>query len=341
VRMAVNYRFQNTTQGWPSGVDLDDLYIRKDLFTEGTLWGMGYNNRGQLADNTSTNKSSPVQTVAGSTNWKQISVGYYHSAAIKSDGTLWMWGNNNNGQLGDNSILDKSSPVQTVAGGNDWKQVSTRFTHTVAIKTDGTMWAWGDNAWGQLGDNTSTKKSSPVQSVATGADWRQVSAGYRHSAGIKTDGTLWCWGNNAYGQLGDNSRTHTSSPIQTVAGGTNWKQVVAAGDCSSAIKTDGTLWTWGNNSSGELGDNTIAHKSSPIQTVAGGTNWKQVATGYNTTSAIKLDGTLWTWGGNTRGQLGDNSTVAKSSPVQTVMNTNNWKQTAGGGQTVIAVTNDF
>jgi len=217
-----------------------------------------------------------------------VTCGDYHTAAIKTDGTLWTWGgDSNSGSLGDNTAVSKSSPVQTVAGGTNWKQVSSGFIHTAAIKTDGTLWLWGNNiGYGALGDNTIVRKSSPVQTVAGGTNWKQVSSGWHNTAAIKTNGTLWSWGIGSDGQLGDNTAVSKSSPVQTVAGGTNWKQVSIGVYQTAATKTDGTLWMWGLNSNGQLGDNTTVKKSSPIQTVAGGTNWKQVSSGSDQTAAI-------------------------------------------------------
>ena len=308
--------------------------------TDGTLWTWGYNTNGELGDNTGgngTHKSSPVQTIAGGTNWKLVAPGRYHTAAIKTDGTLWTWGRNDNSQLGDNSITKKSSPVQTVAGGTNWKLVAGGFYHTAAIKTDGTLWTWGENTYGTLGDDTGVAKSSPVQTVAGGTNWKQVAGGNGHTAAIKTDGTLWLWGYNNYGKLGTNTEviihpaSRQSSPVQTVSGGTNWKQVALGKGYSSAIKTDGTLWLWGQNDyGGYLGDNTRVHKSSPVQTIAAGTNWKQVASGDGTTAAIKTDGTLWNWGINFDGRLGNGNTSKRSSPVQTAAGGTNWKSLAGG-----------
>jgi alpha-tubulin suppressor-like RCC1 family protein len=182
--------------------------------------------------------------------------------------------------LGDNSQTDRSSPVQTVAGGTDWKQVSCGSHHSAGIKDDGSLWLWGSNAQGQLGDNTTTRRSSPVQTVA-GGTWKLVSCGNYHTAAIKNDGTLWTWGNNVQGQLGTGSGSTVSSPVQTVAAGTDWKQVFCGPqNNTAAIKIDGTLWTWGSNSAGQLGDNSLSSsRSSPVQTVAYGSNWKQVSLG--------------------------------------------------------------
>ena len=311
-------------------IPLDEVWLIDQYIGLNSLWIWGDNTYGQLGDNSITNKSSPIQTVAGGNVWKIADVAQ-HTAAIKTDGTLWMWGRNAEGQVGDNTVASKSSPVQTTAGGTNWTAVACGINHTIALKQDGTLWAWGNNGSGQLGDNTIVHKSSPVQTGAGGTSWKQISgAGMSNNAAIKTDGTLWTWGDNTYGQLGDNSITNKSSPIQTVAGGTNWVSL-SVGQCVAGIKTDGTLWTWGYNQWGQLGDNTIVHKSSPVQTVAGGTDWKQVNCGLlGHTAAIKTDGSMWSWGYNAYGQLGDNTVTNKSSPVQTITGGTNWKKVACG-----------
>jgi alpha-tubulin suppressor-like RCC1 family protein len=156
-----------------------------------------------------------------------------------------------------------------------------------AIKTDGTLWTWGQNTQGQLGNGNGYANSSPAQTIAAGTNWKSVAAGYFGSfSGIKTDGTLWGWGYNGFGGLGTNDTTNRSSPVQTVAGGTNWKQASISGYMSFGIKTDGTLWTWGYNGAGGLGTNDRTNRSSPVQTVAGGTNWKQASAGSSVLTAI-------------------------------------------------------
>ena len=323
-----NWRLVNS--GW---------YHTTAIKTDGTLWLWGRNDNGGLGDNSRTRRSSPVQTVAAGTNWRLVSGGYYHTAAIKTDGTLWTWGRGSDGQLGDNTIASKSSPVQTVSGGTNWKFVSAAADYTMAIKTDGTLWTWGYNGNGQLGDNTFTNRSSPVQTVAGGSTWKSVNGFQHHTAGIKTDGTLWLWGLNGYGQLGDNSITVRTSPVQTVSGGSTWKSVVCGLRATAAIKTNGQLWTWGVGSDGSLGNNAITHRSSPVQTVAGGTNWKSVDAGHILMAAIKTDGTLWAWGSNGVGQNGDNSTTKRSSPVQTVAGGTNWRSVSCGVYNTAATKN--
>ena len=333
--------FKVTNGGLAS--DFSDLFIPRSIFSQGGLWAWGGNSNGELGDNTTAGKSSPVQTVASGITWKQVSTAKnIHTAGIKTDGTLWTWGNNGQGQLGDNTVAAKSSPVQTVAAGTNWIQVACGNNHTIAIKADGTLWAWGSNTNGQVGANDITHRSSPVQTVAGGTNWELVDGGRYHSAGIKTDGTLWVWGKNTNGQLGTNDIVHRSSPVQTVAGGTNWKLISCGGynGHTAGIKTDGTLWTWGDNTFGALGDNSTTVRSSPVQTVAAGTNWKQVSVGSYYTAGIKTDGTLWSWGLNNRGQLGDNSVTDKSSPVQTITAATNWKQVSCSYVTSAAIKTD-
>jgi alpha-tubulin suppressor-like RCC1 family protein len=332
--------YYNSPDGDLESIFVDDYAMIDQYAATGSLWAWGLNTNGQLGVNDITHRSSPVQTVAGGTNWKQVAEGEGFSTAIKTDGTLWLWGNNLVGALGTNDITHRSSPVQTVAGGTNWKQVAGGKLHTVAIKTDGTLWTWGSSTFGQLGDNTVASKSSPIQTVSGGTNWKQVSAGQQVTGAIKTDGTLWVWGGNSYGQLGINDITNRSSPVQTVAGGTNWKQVSCGGVFTAAVKTDGTLWTWGHNGNGQLGVNDITNRSSPVQTVAGGTNWKQVAGGYFHTASIKTDGTLWTWGKNYSGELGINDITHRSSPVQTVAGGTNWKQVAGAQSFTCAIKAD-
>ena len=245
------------------------------------------------------------------------------------DGGLWVWGFGAAGFLGTNNEISRSSPVQTVSGGTNWKSISLNS----GIKTDGTLWKWGQ----QVGDNTGILRSSPVQTISGGTNWKSASSG-NSTVAIKTDGTLWTWGYSSGGILGDNNLIDRSSPVQTISGGSNWKQVSSSGHVA-AIKTDGSLWMWGYNSNGELGDNTSINKSSPVQTISGGTNWKQVSVSNNT-AAIKTDGTLWTWGQNNFGSLGDNSGLGRLSPVQTISGGTNWKQVNTGKFNTAAIKTD-
>jgi alpha-tubulin suppressor-like RCC1 family protein len=301
------------------------------VITNENLYMWGVNSDGWVGNNTTAQVSCPVQI--GSFYWTGIDLSGLHTIALETDinGTnncLKTWGQNSSGQLGTNDTVRRSSPVQTVSGGTDWKRgpenLSAGRIHTGAIKTNGTLWVWGGNATGQLGTNDVAFRSSPVQTVSGGNNWKQfVTNGTTDiSTAIKTDGTLWVWGCNFSGELGTNDTVNRSSPVQTVSGGTNWYFSAAGTSRISAIKTDGTLWVWGFNG-GVHGTNDITNRSSPVQTITGGTEW--VATALSPHAAgIKRDGTLWLWGCNNNGQLGVNDSVSRSSPVQTITGGTEW-----------------
>ena len=340
VHVGTNLNWRNVDAGFSVGGGIK---------ADGTLWMWGKNSYGTLGNNRSINVKSPVQTIARGKNWKEVNIAY-HVAAIKTDGTLWMWGEGSYGQLGNNQSVsqtlnkvNQSSPVQNISFGNKWKKGSCGSFHEAAVKKDGSLWIRGSNAYGGAG----IAKSSPIQTIAFGTNWKQASCGNFHTAAIKTDGTLWCWGDNSYGQLGTNSVKPVSSPIQTIAGGNNWKQVACGHFHTAAIKNDGTLWLWGKNDNfipdrhkGALGDNTTIDRSSPVQTIAGGNNWKQVSCGFSFTAATKTDGTLWLWGDNGYGELGINNTINKSSPVQTISGGTNWNKIDCGLEYMSAIKTD-
>jgi C1A family cysteine protease len=203
-------------------------------------------------------------TVTGATasNFLTIAAGYRHTLAIKSDGSLWAWGSNDFGQLGDGTNTDRNAPVQ-VGTAKDWAAVSAGETHTVALKADGSLWAWGSNDHGgQLGDGTDTNRNIPVR-VGNAADWAAVSAGWGHTVALKTDGSLWAWGLNSSGQLGDDTDTNRNVPVR-VGNAADWTAVLAGGYHNLALKADGSLWAWGYNGYGQLGDGTNTSKNIPV-----------------------------------------------------------------------------
>jgi alpha-tubulin suppressor-like RCC1 family protein len=305
--------------------------------TDGTLWTWGNNGNGQLGTGTVTSRTSPGTTAGGGTSWSIVSASQCHTAGIKTDGTLWTWGMNGIGGLGDGTITDRSSPGTTAGGGTNWSSVSAGNAHTAAIKTDGTLWTWGRNTSGQLGDGTITNRSSPGTTAGGGTTWISLSAGCVHAAGIKTDGTLWTWGAAQCGRLGSGNQTYRSSPGTTAGGGTNWSSVSAGTYHTAGIKTDGTLWTWGPNSSGQLGDGTATARSSPGTTAGGGTTWSSVSAGRYHTASVTSNGTLWTWGWNYSGQLGDGTITDRSSPGTTAGGGTNWSLVSAGNAHTAAI----
>ena len=242
--------------------------------TDGTLWSWGWGSQGALGLNQSgptLRRSSPVQVGSG-TDWSTSSTALagslYNSTAIKNDGTLWAWGGGGGGRIGDNNIINRSSPTQIP--GTTWKMAANGESWTMAIKTDGTLWGWGTaSRRGAPGP----ARSSPTQ-VGTDTNWAYVNAGEMSSMAVKTDGTLWSWGYNQHGQLGQGNRASSVTPKQ-VGTETTWSTtsrpfVVDQG--AGAIKTDGTLWMWGDNEHGEVGQAPNDGYSSPTQ-VGTDTTW--------------------------------------------------------------------
>ena len=209
--------------------DIEDYFITDykliDQYIGDTLWSWGYNNNGQLGVNDTTTRSTPVTTLLGGTNWKSIAGGLYYTVALKTDGTLWTWGSNNFGPLGVNDTTFRSTPVTTLLGGNNWKSIDCGSYHTIALKTDGTLWSWGLNTSVQLGVNDTTNRSTPVTTLLGGNNWKSIAGGGVHTVALKTDGTLWSWGYNGNGQLGVNDTTYRSTPVTTLLGGNNWKSI--------------------------------------------------------------------------------------------------------------------
>jgi len=287
--------------------------------TDGTMWVWGINSQGQVGDGTVVHRSSPVQ-IGALTTWSQVSAGLNFCSAVKTDSSLWSWGGNQAGQLGTGTVVYRSSPVQ-IGALTTWSQVATGF-HCAAVKIDGTLWTWGFNDKGQLGSNTIVARSSPVQ-VGSLTTWARVACGNYHTIAVKNDGTMWSWGQNNYGQLADNTAINRSSPVQ-VGALTSWYKIASGERHNASVKTDGTLWMWGSNSRGQIGVLTVsvgAKVSSPVQ-VGSLTDWLQGACAGSFSAAIRTNGTLWTWGYNNRGQLGQNDIsiggdgALRSSPVQ-------------------------
>lgn len=217
---------------------------------------------------------------------------------VGEPGCLIVWGANQCGQLGDGTVLPRSSPTQVP--GTNWIYVASGDKHAAGIKADGTLWTWGDNSLGQLGDCTSFPRSSPVQVPGS---WSSVGAGGQHTLAVKSDQTLWSWGSNLYGQLGDNcdaGNLPRSSPVQIP--GTGWKTIVGGYFNSYATTVTGSLYGWGYNLYGQVGDNTVIPRSSPVQIP--GSTWCELASGFYHALSIKSDGTMWAWGNNYYGQLG-------------------------------------
>jgi alpha-tubulin suppressor-like RCC1 family protein len=267
--------------------------------------------------------------------WQSFAEGSGNSLAIKGDGTLWAWGANFYGEVGNGTTTTQLTPIQ-IGTANNWKMVSSGGNHSMAIKTDGTLWTWGYNGNGQLGNGTITNTNVPTQ-IGVATNWNFVNLGNAHSIAIKTDGTLWTWGLNSNGQLGNSTTTDVYTPTQ-IGVATNWQSAAGGENATMAIQSNGTLWGCGANSFGQLGDGTSTQRTALVQ-IGAATIWSAIALGQAHTLAIKTNGTLWTWGINFEGQLGDGTNTAKSAPVQVGIATN-WKAVGAAYRHSVATKTD-
>ncbi|NHN28044.1 T9SS type A sorting domain-containing protein [Flavobacterium jejuense] len=305
------------------------------LLSDGTIYNWGQNGYGQLGIGTATSEDSPV-LFSTQSDWEVLTYGRLHSAGLKNDGTIWSWGNNDLGQLGNGTNTTSNTPAP-IGNENDWISISAGNLHSVALKSDGTLWGWGNNQASELLDFSiyPATFTAPVQ-MSTDTDWDKIYAGYFRTFGIKNDGTLWGRGNNSYGAIGTVMQGFINDFTQ-VGSDADWVKVSGARSRHTlALKSNGTLWAWGNNENGKLGDGTIINRPTPIQ--IGTSQWKDIAAGVVHSLGIKADGTLWQWGsyGWIEGQL---LIPNNSSPVQVGTDTD-WKSIAAGYSISFAVKED-
>ena len=359
--------------------------------TDGTLWVWGYNATSQLGDGLTAERHSPYEVAPG-THWKAVSVSASGTHAIRDDGTLWAWGSNTDGHLGDGTQTVRRTPVQ-IGSATSWKSVSSNQTSSTdarpfvtALQTDGTMWAWGNNNKGQLADGTQTARFAPTK-IGTATDWVAVTAANAHAVAAKSDGSVWEWGSPGDGAIPANTlsptRIGTDSGFETLATaanhtlarkadgslwtwGYNWvpnlkpyeaqllpMQRTTPGAASIAgeftnieagrthvlaRKGDGTVWAWGNNSAGWLGDGSITTRELPVQ-VGSASDWSTIAAGPLTSFGIKTDGTLWGWGDGGDFRFGSLNLGTRTSPILISADTN-WKTVAAGWHHTLGIRTD-
>lgn len=278
----------------------------------------------------SPNLVSPPTPVTPSPQYfKTVSSGNMHTLGIKTDGTLWAWGRNDFGQLGigvkDASGSPDHEPEQ-IGSDSDWKMVSTGVYHSLAIKNDGSLWAWGMDTYGELGVGVNTENYAPVQ-VGTDTDWETVDCGVHHTVAIKTDHSLWGWGTSMHLGQGLNfsiGNYITDHPI-LLSMTSDWEKLSAGNDYTLALKTDQSLWGWGNNAHSVLGHigtstNDYDYFIGPLSDGS----WKEIAAGFSASYAIKADGSLWSNGKGDFGQLGLGTTADVSTFTRIGM-ANDWK----------------
>lgn len=296
------------------------------LCSNGTVNSVGQNGLGQLGIGPTTYSIVPLPS-PGMTGIAAISAGKYHSVFLKNDGTVWASGKIDYGQLGDGTLVNKITPVQVV-GLTGITAISAGGEHTLFLKNDGTVWGVGYNVHGQLGDLSLVNKTTPVQ-VSGLSGITAIAAGTFHSLFLKNDGTVWAVGRSNYGQLGNGGTSHyNSTPIQ-VPGMTGIDAITAGGSFSVFLKSNGTVWTTGENSYGQIGDGTISTvRNTPVE-IPSFTGVIDVEAGTHHLLFLKNDATVWAVGHNSSGGLGDGTIVHKSSPVQVIGLTGITKIAAG------------
>jgi len=306
------------------------------LKSDGTVWTWGANYYGKLGVGIDpgtlvrTNVPAEVHGPANISYLNSITAimgGEMHNVALKSDGTLWAWGQNAYGQLGDGTTNDEYTPVQVGLGCvpplTSVTKLGGRPYFTLAVKSDGTIWAWGMNRYGQMGNGSINPLSGPqvttpvlVNDSSPGGainNPRQVTCGYQFGAALTTNGAVWTWGSGSHGELGNGTTGSSYTPAQ-VAGLTNITAISAGWFHILALRSDGTVWAWGNNGRGELGDGTALNRSAPVQ-VLNVSNIVSVSGGDSHSSALAADGKEWKWGLNDLGELGNGTTNAIANPL--------------------------
>ncbi len=304
------------------------------LKSDGTVWTWGANFDGKLGigDTNPIRTAVPVEVHDSSNasylnSVKTIMGCEEHNLAVKYDGTLWAWGWNAFGQLGDGTTNDSHTPVQVgltaVPPLTSVTKLGGRPYFTLAVKSDGTIWAWGMNKYGQMGNGTVNPASGPQVLVPVQVSYSspggainnpvQVTCGYQFGAALTTNGDVWTWGSGSHGELGNGTTGSSYLPAQ-VPGLSNITAISAGWFHILALKSDGSVWAWGNNASGELGDGTVANRSNAVQ-VLNVSNIVVVSGGDSHSSALAADGTVWKWGVNDSGELGNGTTNAVANPV--------------------------
>jgi len=262
-----------------------------------------------------------------------------HTIYANRDGTLWAWGRNDDGQLGDGTTTSRSTPVK-ITGVSNVKSVAAGYDHTVVLTTDGKVYTWGNNSNGQLGDGSTAGRATPAQVISANiSNIQAIDAGYKYTIALRGDGTIWTWGYNNKGQLGNNMKTDGYTPQQVVAlSGLVMTSIAAGYDHALSVLNNGTVWAWGNNDNGQLGNNTTTDSLAPVQ-VANLPATMGVAAGNLFSLALLKDGSVRAWGHNAVGELGDGTTTNRSTPVQVINLVSTTGIVAGYDHAVARLTN--
>jgi alpha-tubulin suppressor-like RCC1 family protein len=239
---------------------------------------------------------------------------------LSSDNKAYCWGNNSNGQLGNGSNTNTSAPTTVILpAGVNFSQLVAGGLHTCALGSDGKVYCWGYNFFGQVGNGSDTNSSTPTAVILpSGVSISQVAAGENHTCGLSSDSKVFCWGNNEYGQLGNGTDTNSPTPIAVILpSGVSISQVVARGDHTCGMGSDSKVYCWGVNYDGQLGNGTDKNSSTPsVVLLPSGMGFSQIVAGGNHTCALGSNSKVYCWGLNDSGQLGNNSDTSSTTPVE-------------------------
>lgn len=281
----------------------------------GIIWSWGNNASGRLGDNSTTNRYTPINLLGATKTFCKLSAGGNWSLAIDKNGRVWAWGTGSNGRLGDNGITQRLTPVSILGAVKTFCEISAGGSHSLGIDKNGKAWGWGLNSSGYIGDNTVTQRLTPVSVLGAVKTFCQISAGTLHSLAIDKNGRAWGWGYNYYGGLGDNSNLDKLTPVSVAGTVKTFCKISADYSFSLAIDKNGRAWGWGYNGVGNLGDNSIIDRWTPVSVLGAVKTFCEIAGGFAHSVAIDKNGRAWAWGSNDNGQLGDNSLTNRSTPV--------------------------
>ena len=301
----------------------NDGYHSLAVTNAGAIYAAGWNSLGQLGNNSEVNSSTFVQVKTSSgylTGITAASAGADHSLALTSGGNVYAWGYGNYGQLGNGANSSQQLPVEVVTASGalaNITAIAAGVDHSLALRSDGTVWAWGLNSYGELGNNTTTNSNEAVEVLNTSgtplSNIVAIAAGDNHGLAVDSSGNLWAWGYNSNGQLGDGTTTNRLEAEQVNLSGATVTQVSGGGFYSLAITSTGTVLAWGNNSYGDLGDGTTTQRLTPVA-VQNLTSVTAIYAGQYHSMAVESNGSVWTWGSNTNGELG-NGTLDQNNHI--------------------------
>lgn len=282
--------------------------------SNGTMWCSGTNSTGQLGIGSTVNYTNTFTQIGTDSNWSQVAPSNSFTIALKANGTLWGWGQNDLYQMGNGTCCSNRLSPGQIGTDSDWVMVETSGVRTgLALKNNGTLWGWGGNASGLVGPSNIGFRQYPTQ-LSLDNDWVSITSGNGHALALKTNGTLWGWGYGGQGQTGDDLPEAYFRDIPVQVGTSTWIYISAGFNSSYGIKSDGTLWAWGLNDTGQLGDGTTVNRRQPVQ-ISTDSDWVRTSGGWNHGVAQKANGAIYTWGSNDFGQLGNGGTTAESLPT--------------------------